>query len=110
MSSAPTTPALLTPSFEPNTPLYADSTVPPLIALLQQSRSDPRDILTELEIPDIDLSQNISALLKVGTSRAHVEAENSKGAAALVKGELELQEYIRWLAVLWRVYEWVTSG
>jgi heme oxygenase len=81
-----------------------------LIALLQQSaRADPRSILDYLEIPDIDLSQNISALLKVGTTRAHVEAENSKGAAALVKGELELQEYIRWLAILWRVYECVDA-
>jgi hypothetical protein len=103
ISSASTTP-LLTPSFEPNTPV--DLAAPSIIAAIKRSAgSDPIKALKELDLPEVDLSENVSALLKVGTSRAHVEAENSLGAAALVKGELDLQEYIRWLAVLWRVYE-----
>lgn len=54
---------------------------------------------------DLDLDLPMSTLLREGTKRAHVQAENSAGAEALVKGELPLQEYIKWLAVLWRVYE-----
>jgi heme oxygenase len=54
---------------------------------------------------DLDLDLPISTLLKEGTKRAHVQAENSAGAEALVKGELPLEEYIKWLVVLWRVYE-----
>lgn len=47
----------------------------------------------------------ISTLLRIGTRRAHVQAENSDGAAGLIKGELEMKEYVRWLVILWRVYE-----
>lgn len=54
---------------------------------------------------DIDLTRPASDLLREGTARAHVNAENSAGAVALTQGQLELQEYVRWLAVLWRVYE-----
>lgn len=53
----------------------------------------------------LDLDLPVSTLLREGTKRAHVQAENSAGAEALVKGELPLEEYIKWLAVLWRVYE-----
>lgn len=53
----------------------------------------------------LDLDLPISTLLRIGTRRAHVEAENSDGAAGLIKGELELREYVRWLVILWRVYE-----
>lgn len=62
--------------------------------------------LAEKEI-DLDLDLPISTLLREGTKRAHVQAENSAGAEALVKGELPLEEYIKWLAILWRVYEYV---
>jgi heme oxygenase len=95
----------LTPSFEVNTP--DDVTpVPELISLIQRiDTSDPKKSLQALDVPDLDFSRNVSALLKDGTARAHVQAENSQGAAALVKGELGLEEYIRWLAVLWRLYE-----
>jgi len=59
----------------------------------------------ELDIPEnLDLTLPISTLLKIATSRAHIKAEHSEGAKALVQGDLKLEEYIRWLAVLWRVY------
>jgi len=57
--------------------------------------------------PDIDLSEPISVLLRIGTQRAHIKAENSEGAAALVQGRLGVEEYVRWLAVLWRIYRYV---
>lgn len=65
----------------------------------------------DLTVEDVDLpeelvwNEEISKLLKVGTARAHQDAETSAGAEALVKGQLELEEYIRWNAILWRVYK-----
>lgn len=88
-----------TPSFTPNAPpsYFPDSKVS-----LETLEIDAR--LAEKEV-DLDLELPISTLLREGTKRAHVQAENSAGAEALVKGELPLEEYIKWLAVLWRVYE-----
>jgi hypothetical protein len=54
--------------------------------------------------PTLNWNDPISMLLKIGTSRAHVQAEHSEGAKAMLKGELGVEEYIRWLAILWRVY------
>lgn len=67
----------------------------------------PREQYTvdDMEVPaDIDLQLPISELLRTATARAHVMAENSEGAKALISGTLALEEYIRWLSVLWRVY------
>ncbi|KAL7421083.1 hypothetical protein Q5752_003967 [Cryptotrichosporon argae] len=55
--------------------------------------------------PGLDLARPVSELLREGTKRAHMDAEHSAGAAALTAGELELREYVKWLAVLWRVYD-----
>jgi heme oxygenase len=64
------------------------------------------DTVDEWPLPeDLDFSRPVSELLRKGTSRAHATAEHSDGAVALTNGQLELQEYIRWLAVIWRVYE-----
>lgn len=72
------------------------------------NEGSPEDV-DEMDIPDVlDLSLPISTLLKIGTKRAHVKAEHSDSAKALVQGTLGLAEYIRWLAVLWRIYRWVT--
>lgn len=57
------------------------------------------------EFGDLDYSAPTAELLREGTKRAHAKAENSDGAVALTQGQLELQEYVRWLAILWRVYE-----
>jgi heme oxygenase len=53
----------------------------------------------------LDLDLPISELLKVGTQRAHADAEHSEGAKELMRGTLGLEEYVRWNVILWRVYE-----
>jgi hypothetical protein len=90
---------LQTPSFAPNAPLQFISNAD---LSLKELENDAKQAESESGL-DFDLP--ISTLLREGTKRAHVQAENSAGAEALVKGELELEEYIKWLAVLWRVYE-----
>ncbi|TYJ59112.1 hypothetical protein B9479_000101 [Cryptococcus floricola] len=93
----------LTPSFQPNTP--DPEKVP------QPSGNNVRDHASIIaDIPELDYTQPLSALLKLGTQRAHVKAEHSVGAAALVQGTLGLEEYIRWLAALWRVYDVLELG
>lgn len=62
------------------------------------------DVVNDLKL---DLSLPVSILLKEGTAAAHSQAEHSAGAEALVKGELPIEEYTRFLTVLWRIYEWV---
>ncbi|WVQ81402.1 hypothetical protein IAT38_003526 [Cryptococcus sp. DSM 104549] len=88
----------LTPSFAPNTP----SNEHPPHPKVHEHGPDG--------IPELDLRQPVSTLLKLGTQRAHVKAEHSAGAAALVQGALGLEEYIRWLAVLWRIYDALELG
>jgi heme oxygenase len=52
-----------------------------------------------------DLSQPISILLRDGTGEAHKAAEASSGAGWLVRGELDKDEYVRYLMMLWHIYE-----
>lgn len=96
-SSSPEPTPIQTPSFTPNAPaaFFSD----PSLETLESEAKQAEKAL------DLDLDLPISTLLREGTKRAHVQAENSAGAEALVKGELPLEEYIKWLAVLWRVYE-----
>nr|XP_031861388.1 uncharacterized protein CI109_002992 [Kwoniella shandongensis]KAA5528460.1 hypothetical protein CI109_002992 [Kwoniella shandongensis] len=93
---------LMTPSFQPNTPGVNGGA--------KRSTYHHNGSAEEDGIPDLDLNLPISTLLKLGTQRAHVKAEHSAGAAALVQGGLELEEYIRWLAVLWRIYDALELG
>ncbi|WVW79541.1 hypothetical protein I302_101510 [Kwoniella bestiolae CBS 10118] len=86
-----------TPSFSPNTPSEKPS----------EAFSARGKLPGEHEL---ELSQPVSTLLKLGTQRAHVKAEHSAGAAALVQGGLGLEEYVRWLAVLWRIYDALELG
>ncbi|EIW65791.1 hypothetical protein TREMEDRAFT_16632, partial [Tremella mesenterica DSM 1558] len=58
----------------------------------------------------LDLNEEISDLLREGTKRAHMKAGDHKGAMALVRGELDIAEYVRWLAILWRVYDALELG
>jgi len=53
----------------------------------------------------IDLSQPLATLLREGTKQAHTEAETSKGARMLLGGKLPKEEYVRFLMMLWYVYE-----
>ncbi|WVF65382.1 hypothetical protein IAT40_000109 [Kwoniella sp. CBS 6097] len=110
-----------TPSFQPNTPEFElpSSSGAPQIQPQPQAQGQGQGqgkkthsargtIKGGLENDDeivLDLSQPVSTLLRLGTQRAHVKAEHSAGAAALVQGGLGLEEYIRWCAVLWRIYD-----
>ncbi|WOO78573.1 Heme oxygenase [Vanrija pseudolonga] len=102
---------LTTPGFEPNAPAsVVPSNEVTLAALLYESGADGRTV-DDWPLPeDLDFSRPVSELLRKGTQRAHVAAEHSAGAVALTNGELELQEYIRWLAILWRVYDALERG
>lgn len=62
----------------------------------------PNDISST---PPIDFSQPLSSLLKTSTARAHTNVENSAGARALISGLLPRDEYIKYLFMLWHVYE-----
>lgn len=53
----------------------------------------------------IDWSQPIATLLRTGTSEAHEKAEHSEGAGWLTRGELDREEYVRFLMMLYHVYE-----
>lgn len=52
-----------------------------------------------------DLSQPLAILLREGTKQAHTEAETSQGARLLLGGKLPKDEYIRFLMMLWYIYE-----
>ncbi|KAG8818742.1 hypothetical protein FRC17_010719 [Serendipita sp. 399] len=57
-----------------------------------------------------DLSEPISVLLRKGTQQAHESAEHSQGAGWLTRGELDKEEYIRFLFMLWNVYSALEQG
>ena len=110
--------ALATPSFEPNSPpdhlAPEQVSIGSIVAAINDKNAVPDDpahaalTVEDVLLPDeLVWSEPVSKLLKVGTARAHQDAETSAGAEALVKGQLELEEYIRWNAILWRVYKWV---
>ncbi|KAH8113499.1 heme oxygenase-like protein [Phellopilus nigrolimitatus] len=52
----------------------------------------------------IDFTQPLASVLKVATSVAHERAEQSQGAGWLTRGELDKDEYIRFLMMLFHVY------
>ncbi|VDB88519.1 unnamed protein product [Peniophora sp. CBMAI 1063] len=51
-----------------------------------------------------DLSLPIADLLRQGTAQAHHSAETSSGAGWLTRGELDREEYVRFLIMLYHVY------
>lgn len=53
---------------------------------------------------DYDFSLPMASLLRAGTSKAHESAEHSQGGVRLAKGELDKQEYVYFLMMLWHVY------
>ncbi len=98
-----------TPGFAPNAPA---SVVPSsrltLQSVLYESGAGDgvNGTVDDWPIPDdLDFDRPVSELLRKGTQRAHTNAENSDGATALTAGKLEKREYVRWLGILWRVYE-----
>lgn len=96
-----------TPSFLPDGPIKEAKKDLSIESLLAEAGAKPgATSVDDWPVPaDTDWTQPASTLLRDGTARAHVNAENSAGAVALTQGQLDLQEYVRWLAILWRVYE-----
>lgn len=99
-----------TPGFAPNAPpsVVPSSELTLQSILYESGAGDGVNPATVDDWPlpdDIDFERPVSELLREGTQRAHVTAENSLGAVALTNGQLELKEYVRWLGLLWRVYE-----
>jgi len=58
-----------------------------------------------LPTPSADLSRPISELLRTETTVIHDEIHHSAGASALVNGQLARSEYVRFLFMLWHIYE-----
>jgi len=88
---------LESPAFLPNAPAsHLKASQVNLPHLLEEE--------SEQDHPSLNWNDSIATLLRIGTSRAHMQAEHSDGAKAMLKGELDVEEYIRWLAILWRVY------
>ncbi|KAJ7145256.1 hypothetical protein C8R46DRAFT_1131126 [Mycena filopes] len=58
----------------------------------------------------VDLSQPLSDVLREGTKKAHEEVEVSPAAAAMLRGELDKEEYARFLMMLWHVYDTFERG
>ncbi|KAF7348317.1 hypothetical protein MSAN_01785500 [Mycena sanguinolenta] len=54
----------------------------------------------------IDLSMPLSDVLKEGTKKAHEEVEVSPAATAMLRGELDKEEYVRFLMMLWHIYKY----
>lgn len=57
-----------------------------------------------------DYTQPLAALLKQATSEAHERVEHSPGAGWLARGELDKDEYTRFLMMLYHVYKCVTPS
>ncbi|KAJ8480676.1 hypothetical protein ONZ51_g6511 [Trametes cubensis] len=53
----------------------------------------------------VDLSQPAANILRQGTAEAHERAEHSQGAKWLARGELDKEEYVRFLMMLWHIYD-----
>ena len=53
----------------------------------------------------IDMTQPASSILKTGTVKIHEEIRMSKGASYLTDGELEREEYVRYLMMIWHIYK-----
>ncbi|KAL1950691.1 hypothetical protein VTO73DRAFT_5815 [Trametes versicolor] len=53
----------------------------------------------------VDLSLPVADILRKGTSAAHERAEHSQGAKWLARGELDKEEYVRFLMMVYHVYD-----
>jgi len=58
----------------------------------------------------VDYSRPLAALMRDSTMEVHDVVANSEGAKMLNSGRLPKQEYVRYLMMLWHVYESVLSG
>lgn len=55
------------------------------------------------------MTQPAGSILKTGTAKLHDEIGKSKGASHLTKGELDREEYVRYLMMFWHIYTYVFS-
>ena len=53
----------------------------------------------------IDLSQPLATLLRNSTHEEHELVAKSPGATAMLSGQLSIEEYVRYLMMLWHIYE-----
>ncbi|THH29474.1 hypothetical protein EUX98_g4719 [Antrodiella citrinella] len=53
----------------------------------------------------LDTSAPLATLLRLSTASAHDAASNSQGAGWLTRGELDREEYIRFLMMLYHIYD-----
>ncbi|KAI0917454.1 hypothetical protein AcW1_007351 [Taiwanofungus camphoratus] len=61
--------------------------------------------MTDYSDVELDLSLPMATLLRLGTAAAHEDIEVSQGAGWLARGELDREEYVRFLMMLWHVYD-----
>lgn len=61
--------------------------------------------MTATEEIQVDYSQPLGTLLKLATSVAHDQAQHSQGAGWLTRAELDKEEYVRFLMMLYHIYE-----
>ena len=50
------------------------------------------------------MAKPTSSISMTGTRKIHDEITNGKGASHLTKGELDRDEYTRYLMMLWHIY------
>lgn len=55
-------------------------------------------------------SQPLAKLIRESTHHAHGTVQNSPGAAALLSGRLSLNEFVRYLMMLWHIYDTLERG
>ncbi|KAJ3509156.1 hypothetical protein NLJ89_g5369 [Agrocybe chaxingu] len=58
----------------------------------------------------IDYSRPLATLLREETKKVHEEAETSTGARRLLSGHLPKEDYVRFLIMLWHVYDGIEKG
>ncbi|EIW74696.1 heme oxygenase-like protein [Coniophora puteana RWD-64-598 SS2] len=58
----------------------------------------------------VDYSLSASTLLRESTKRAHESVENTQGAVWLASGKLPKEEYVRFLVMLWHIYDALERG
>ncbi|KAF8511919.1 heme oxygenase 1 [Gautieria morchelliformis] len=60
------------------------------------------DVVANLN--QVDLTLDVTTLLREGTASSHDQASNTDAAGWLTRGELDKDEYVRFLIILWHVY------
>lgn len=53
---------------------------------------------------EVDMTQPAGTILKTGTAKIHDEIQKNRGGSYLAKGELDREEYVRYLMMLWHIY------